>query len=814
MNKKAIEIEEKKSILFWLLSAFVVFFLFWAPFQKALFNGNTFDFERSIYTSLVWGFIVLLIASLYLFYNWKLKDHRDILTLLVWLLPFTYLLAKVSEASHYYATNMLYIQMLYAIFFILGVYLCRSKLGSQIITCSLMGSGYAVVWFGMINWLGYKEWAARMVSWFVDLPNKMEYRDAVMSAENQLRLTSTFQYANSYAAFLIALLLSAVYLMVSSKKPAVIMINAFMCVPIIISFFLTLSRGGLVILPIVLLLILPFMKISKQIFMFIYLGVSFLISLLILSKITEVGEQFYLHQNLTTAAGGLWTLIGVSAGFAIVIWLLQKYVFPILESFTESKIKMKFATILLPAAALIIGALGVFLLFGNTGATNLLPDYIKQRIENINFAQHSVLERNSFNKDALKLFEDYPILGAGGGAWAALYEKYQSYPYVSRQAHNFFMQYLVETGTVGILVLIGFLAYVFGLYIRYHIKSSDQGQDRHIFYIVTISLLIHSIIDFDLSYVFIGVLVFLSLGAMISHISLIPKSSLIKKPALTYINKIYPASLFVLSIIMFFISAQNLSANSSFQNALATANSNKSINEIFIPLDKALSIHKNQPDYSLYKIDILFQAYQQTKDENFYNQMLTLINQLKTDESNNRYLIEQEMKAYLVKEQYVKAQEIANAQTNNFSWDITLYEKTISLDLTLSEKARMERNDALKVQYWNHSFEVYAKVLSKMKELESLPKEQVQGRAFNVTRNMAFNLGQIEFIRGQYASSDSFLKTYITDQFEDAANRELARWYLAALQKQNKTDQPLYDKLIAKDPKERDEINKLVNATF
>ncbi|MEK3911538.1 O-antigen ligase [Paenibacillus sp. FSL H7-0331] len=814
MNKKAVENEEKKSILFWLLSAFVVFFLFWAPFQKALFNGNTFDFERSIYTSLVWGFIVLIIASLYLFYNWKLKDHRDILSLLVWLLPLTYLLSRISEASRYYATNLLYIQMLYAIFFILGIYLCRSKLGNQIITCSLMGSGYAVVWFGLINWLGYKESAAKMISWFVNFPGKMEYQDAVMSAENQLRLTSTFQYANSYAALLIALLLSAAYFIVSSKKPVVIIINAFMCIPIIISLFLTLSRGGLVILPIVLLLILPFMKISKQIFMFIVLGVSFLVSLLILGKITAVGEQFYLHQNLATAAGGLWILIGTSAGCAILIWLFQKFLFPLVDTFTDNKIKMKFATILLPATALVIGAIGLLLLFGNTGATNLLPDYIKQRIENINFAQHSVLERNSFNKDALKLFEDYPILGAGGGAWAALYEKYQSYPYVSRQAHNFFMQYLVETGTVGILVLLGFLAYIFGLYIRYQSKFSEQGQDRHIFYIVTISLLIHSIIDFDLSYVFIGILVFLSLGAMISQISVIPKFNFVKESTLPYINKIYPAALLVLSIIMFFISAQNLSANSSFQNAVAAGNSNKTINDVFVPLDEALRTHSNHPDYSLYKIDILFQSYQQTKDEKTYTLLISLINQLKTDEPHNRYLIDQEIKAYLIKEQFAKAQEIASSQINNYSWDITLYEKTISLDLTLSEKARIDRNDALKVQYWNHSFEIYAKVLSKMKELENLPKEQVQGRPFNVTRNMALSLGQIEFIRGQYASSESFLKTYTNDQFEDAGNREIARWYLASLQKQNKTDQPLYDKLIAKDPKERDEINKLVNATF
>lgn len=44
------------------------------------------------------------------------------------------------------------------------------------------------------------------------------YSDAVMTDANGLRLTSVFQYANSYAAFLIALLLCSIYLTVTSKN--------------------------------------------------------------------------------------------------------------------------------------------------------------------------------------------------------------------------------------------------------------------------------------------------------------------------------------------------------------------------------------------------------------------------------------------------------------------------------------------------------------------------------------------------------------------------------------------------------------------
>lgn len=58
---------EKSSILLWLLTTFTTLFLFWAPFQKALFNGNTFDFERPLYSSFIWGSIILFYYQYFCF---------------------------------------------------------------------------------------------------------------------------------------------------------------------------------------------------------------------------------------------------------------------------------------------------------------------------------------------------------------------------------------------------------------------------------------------------------------------------------------------------------------------------------------------------------------------------------------------------------------------------------------------------------------------------------------------------------------------------------------------------------------------------
>ncbi|WP_339318639.1 hypothetical protein [Paenibacillus sp. FSL R10-2734] len=56
--------------------------------------------------------------------------------------------------------------------------------------------------------------------------------------------------------------------------------------------------------------------------------------------------------------------------------------------------------------------------------SDIFPDIIQTRVENIYFKQHSLLERITFYKDAMKVVKDNPILGAGVGGWASLNEKY------------------------------------------------------------------------------------------------------------------------------------------------------------------------------------------------------------------------------------------------------------------------------------------------------------------------------------------------------------------------------------------------------
>jgi hypothetical protein len=809
--------DEKKSIIFWLLISFVTLFLFWAPFQKALFNGNTVDFERPIYSALVWISIIMFLLAIYFIYSWSLITFRDVMSIFVWLLPICYLLSTFSSASSYFSANMLYIEIMYTSFFILGSYLSRNKIGSNFIELIFLFSGYIIVLFGIFHWLGNGKYIYNLFKWLlIDVDdNSSIYRDAVMGEEiNGIRLTSVFQYANAYAAYLIALLFSTIFMIIKSKKWYFVVIHSLMIVPILVSFMLTLSRGALVILPIIALIILFFFKLHRQFIFLSYFLLAIATSFAILSKINNIGVEHFKNPSNPILTGGWTVLIFAALGFTVIVVFVQLVIMPLLKKYLDRWENYSWVNLILPLTAIIVGIVGISLLFSDSGFKNMLPQNIKQRVENINFAQNSVLERGTFYKDAIKLSKDYPVFGAGGGAWSALYEKYQNNPYVSRQAHNFFLQYLVEVGIVGLSIFIIFLVLIYYCYIRNYFKSSNEDKERHfIFFIVTISLLFHSIIDFDMSYVYLSVLLLFSLGAMASNVQLNQKALLRqwldKVPQNNFIiNKTYPILLLVLSIIMFFITVRLLSANSSFKEFTAVTHTSNDYNTITKPLNEAIKLHPNHPNYVLQKVGILFQVYNQTKDEKFYAEAQQLLNGLKAAEPNNRQRVAQQIYAYQIKNQLDKAADLAASELVNFPWDITLYEDTINLKVQLGAVAKIEKK-ALD-QNWNSVLEVYNTVLLKTKYLETLPGEQQKGRVFNVTNKIALGVTQIYLLRGDYVAASNLLKPFVTDQLDDAINRSVARWYLAALHKQKLNDQPLYDKLIAKDANEKQQIETIV----
>lgn len=802
---------EKTSFLYGSALVAIILFLFIAPFQTGLFNGYSLQFERPIYSSILWSAILLLILSVYFLRYWKLTDQVDWLTLYIWLIPLSYWISSMQAASQHLADTMTYLHVMYAAFFIGGAYLAKSSSGYRLLQNAILLSGYVIVIFGLLNLFGnaYK-------------------LDAVMLTDEGIRLTSIFQYANAYAALLMALLLVALFNIVNSTRWLVIAGHSLLVVPIIVSFLLTLSRGGIVVLPITILFILPFLLLTKQILYGVYMLLGTAVALAITNKANEVGTAIAQKVQATrqldgsVSLDGLGTLslegwfyvIAASLITAIILTLIQLYISPLLEKKLSKLNKFRYSSLMLPSAGIVLGILGAVMLFSGSILTNILPSSIRDRVENINFQQNSVLERITFYKDSIKMVKDYPILGAGGGGWAVLYEKYQNNPYISRQAHNFFLQYWLEVGVVGMLLLSILIVFIFYRFIRTYVTSKEDNKHSHfVFYIVTVSLLLHSIIDFEMSYAFLAALVFLCLGGMASYLKGQPLT-LKGMDSRSKWSRAYPVAIGVLAIVIFAVAITNLKANRLFNQAVQIAQLQKPFQEVLVPLDQALDLQPEVPEIVLTKANMLTQVYNQTKDEKYYSEAMQLTQSLKQSETQNRQLMEQEYDLYTMKNQLEDALKVIQKGLTQFTWEISVYERAILLHTQLGEAARSQANYASMNQHWEESIRLYNTVLQKTKHLESLPEGQLQGRDFNVTPSMKLSLGQVYYIRGDYKAASEIMQGVVQMSLDQPVEQQIARWYLASLRKQGKEDKALYDKLIAKVPNEKTEIDRIMNTSY
>jgi len=87
----------------------------------------------------------------------------------------------------------------------------------------------------------------------------------------------------------------------------------------------------------------------------------------------------------------------------------------------------------------------------------LLPGFIANRLQGL-FANQNAIQRFVFFSDGLKLFRKNPILGRGLGGFENGIASVQPFYYETKYAHNHYIQSLVETGVVGLLLFLGLLA--------------------------------------------------------------------------------------------------------------------------------------------------------------------------------------------------------------------------------------------------------------------------------------------------------------------------------------------------------------------
>ena len=94
----------------------------------------------------------------------------------------------------------------------------------------------------------------------------------------------------------------------------------------------------------------------------------------------------------------------------------------------------------------------------------LLPSFIANRLQGA-LASHSVVQRIVYFQDGMKLFRRSPVVGLGMGAFENGIMSVQTYHYETKYAHNHYIQTLIETGVIGLLLFL-FLLVSSGIALR------------------------------------------------------------------------------------------------------------------------------------------------------------------------------------------------------------------------------------------------------------------------------------------------------------------------------------------------------------
>jgi len=193
------------------------------------------------------------------------------------------------------------------------------------------------------------------------------------------------------------------------------------------------------------------------------------------------------------------------------------------------------------------------------------PQNISDKFGRLSLGEQSVQERLITYQDAGKIIRDYPITGAGGGAWPLLYHRYAAKLYTANEMHSFYIKIMLETGILGLLALLALVLAFLRLVIRLWREAKEEKRPLLAAAISTLMLVgLHSAFDFDLSIPALAFMFFGIMGALQGQQlggSCPGKSNDNKAAGITNgTRRVYPLIILILGMIM----AAGLTAASAF----------------------------------------------------------------------------------------------------------------------------------------------------------------------------------------------------------------------------------------------------------
>lgn len=161
----------------------------------------------------------------------------------------------------------------------------------------------------------------------------------------------------------------------------------------------------------------------------------------------------------------------------------------------------------------------------------ILPTNIVDKLSSISLKNRSAWERLNFMQDAYKATKESWLVGLGGEAWQGIQLKVQKYNYSTLDAHSFVMQTFLENGILGLIACIGIYIELTKILLK-QCKQKDINMSKVSQLIAIIFILVHSMLDINMSYYYVFITVITAIAIISSEKE---KNRIIKKSNIIYI---------------------------------------------------------------------------------------------------------------------------------------------------------------------------------------------------------------------------------------------------------------------------------------
>jgi O-antigen ligase len=701
----------------WFTFVFLSLIFFITPFQRGLY------FDQDLYPTILITVIVFLVFIINQFIRDEIVSYKK--ALFVLLLPLCYLVSLPFAESPSGAWNSLLRWVFYSSFFILLIWTSAMPKIKKLLPLLFQLFG-GVLSLSMI--FHYYGW--------------IHYRSAIVDG----RFSGVFQYPNTFgmvmALFFFFSLINLLEENINSKK---VVWNTSLAILYFISFLQSGSRGMMMFFPVVWLAGLLLLPIKKQIPFILY-------------SMIMVLSSFSAYQSMVNEAAinelypGLLMIIIVLAVTNLIHYFINRklvnHTIPLLDKFSLKK----GSQFLIPTVIVLFAGLGLLDLVNHGLVYHQLPSGLQSRVGSISLSTPTAKERISFYKDAIKMSKSSPILGLGGGGWATTYREYQSTPYISTKVHDGYLEWMIETGWLGLLVFISVFIYYFYVLVRSYIKE-DNSLMKLAAILSLLTVFLHSAVDFNFSFGTVWLIVFWIVAIGFPATLFEKKQKQAKKIIDKEKNKnlVYRVILAVFSVLLITGLVQSfrfITAEQMFSKAKAT-------NDLALKEQLLTQTVKRNPynlNYMTNLSNIYFAELKQTYNPDVQRNLDQLLDKLAKTEPKNSTVLLQIANLYEQMGNDQNALTYYNAALKVDHFNSTLYQESINVKLKMAINYRKHSNLTASNSLVNSALKDYKVEKSWYRKIDHSTAGAIyNSRDFKITPSTKYFVATAFYLQKNYA---------------------------------------------------------------